>query len=246
MKDLIIKQLKEMQISYSSAFLEWLDNVNDNILETIMFTLTNLMNFDGIQDHINSISNVIDLSNDNEREIRNRIAELIACRFIKNVLGYEIAKIESSKTSIYSPYRNKDKKSCDILAIAGTIEHYFEVKDSSTEIMSRKDYGDHIGYKPATRPYLEEWLYWKINESIEKGATDLFAIVPFWVNPLKDNHKDFFSSWIYSICMTHFKLVEQTDANQYKLRIDLKIPDFFKRIILPNRGRHFELVLVNE
>lgn len=233
--------MQDNQIGYTDIFCSWIDNTNDNVLSAILYALTKLIKFDVVKEKLIFIANLSGLDNTSERELRNCIAEIIACKFIEIVLGYKVTIVESNRGPVLSPFRQERNKSCDICAVSQTGEHFFEVKDSSTEVCSRKDYGDHTGYTPATKPYIEQWLYWKCEESIKKGATDLFAVVPMWVNPLTDNPKNYLDSWAHKIFTQLFQIVDRKGENQYAIRSKIVNPGFFRKIYLPNRDRYLEI-----
>lgn len=240
----IIKYIKNINSRPTEPFVKWLESCNDNIYSVFLYAFTNLITFDTVQQHLKYISSITILNDTTEREVQNRVAELIAGKFIEKILNYKITKMESNNTPNLSPFRVDSKKSCDICAESADRIHYFEVKDSSTENCSRKDQGDYIEYKPATRPYIEQWITWKYEEAIKKGATDLFVIVPIWVNPA--NAGDKFDTWMNAVFCTKYHILERKGNMHYVIKTNLSVPHYFNKLyIMKDDEEAIEIELVN-
>lgn len=173
---------------------------NKKALCHIEYAINNLLSVNGIGRLLVDIANVDKSGFEGERIYYNLLTELHAGGFVHDELKLKILEVESGGSRIFSPYRKKEGKSCDIKATNSIKDYFFEVKDASSEITTSYVRDGITHFTPMDEDAVRSWVINKCKEADEKGASYLICRVPVWKsNPDKTIEEFFYEDWIQDI-----------------------------------------------
>lgn len=158
-----------------------LNDANDMALEYISYAIKCYPGLPGILGKVKALARVRNGSADDERIYQNTLTELMALRFVSAVLNERIVGLESSSPN------GKGAKKCDLESEHSRGRRFYEVKDLSSEVLTRKPIAGHVDlwwFDPANVDDVRIWVGRRVRECIEKGANFLMFRPP--VGPVRD------------------------------------------------------------
>jgi hypothetical protein len=194
-----------------------LDRRNYKALRWVVYALRRNRRIPGVIECFEELSTVSIKNNDTARIYHNSLTEFHALCFVEKSLGFRVTELESRTRKIHSPFRKKEKKSCDIKALDNSgVEKYFEVKDASRETMTQRIENDNIFFSPAAEEEIENWIKGQTIESGICGAQYLICRVPFW-SDTELSREYFMDEWPKTIFKKHFAINGKQGSGIYRL-----------------------------
>lgn len=198
----------------------------------------------GVSELLDNIALIKKRGNNEERMYHNALTEFHSIYFVQKILKYSILEVESQSNKIYSPFRSKEKLSCDILATDGKDKFYFEIKDLSKETITQYKSDGHIFFYPQDEEDIEKWLHQKCKEAMDKGANFLISRVPVWRAYDEDESTYFKSTWIKKVFKNYFTYEGKISDKVFLAKPLFRLNNSFKAVYLIKRNGYLKIELV--
>ena len=237
----VTKHYKRLGIQVEGCLKEDLRNRNLKALMYPYYCISNLLSANGMPELLEQLASIKNLGNDGHRRYYNLLTELFGVYFVRKVLRFKILEVESKTNKITSPY-SLHGKHCDIKAKKKSTT-FFEVKDSSAQIITRYIEKSTVNYTPMEDEKIEKWLKTKTKEAARCGANFLICRVPVWLSNVSDK-KEFYDFWPDRIFRQLFSLKQKLSPTKIVLSPNFKMSSHLKGIYIVKEFGYLKLALV--
>ena len=234
-KAIVEQWLNTNKITPKGFLLKDLADGNNNVLDLIAFAVTQYPGLTGLKAIVRQFGELEEETNETERVCENLLTELLAIRFVTNVLKERVVRLEA-----LSPHRI-DGRRCDIETIAaGNAAAFYDVKDLSIEILGQKPDKQFPGlatFEPVRPDRIRPWLKDRVDSCIAKGANYLIASLPVWHVKFKPGAGKLREDWVKPIYPDYSVL----GPNNFKVVQRNTVPVFFKGVYVIRFNEHLLL-----
>jgi hypothetical protein len=234
-KAIVEQWLNTNRIAPKGFLLKDLEDGNNNVLDLIAFAVTEYSNLLGLRRIVREFGQLEQETNETERVCENLLTELLAIRFVTNVLKERVVGLEA-----LSPHRI-DAKRCDIETIrAANVTAFYDVKDLSSEILGQKPDDKFPGlatFDPVRPDKIRPWLKDRVDSCIAKGANYLIASLPVWHVKSRAGAGKLREDWVKPIYPDYLVL----SPNRFRVVQNNAVPAFFKGVYVIRFDEHLLL-----
>lgn len=228
MKNTIQKYYSDKNITIVGRLKNDIQKNNDRALRYIEYAIKNLLDTKGIEQLLKEIAQVVKSGNEGERIYHNRIMQFHAIYFVHHSLKLRILEVDSKTNKVLSPNRKRNK-SCDIKATNSIRDYYFEAKDASSEITTRREVkGVGEVYDPMLEEQTQKWVVWQTAEADRKGANYLICRLEVYSVDATQIEKEFYDKWVRNI----FKIEKRISENTFIIALPIELSSNFEGIYI--------------
>lgn len=237
-KKIVEEYLKDHSITPVGYLAKDLTRNNWKALRFPAYAISNLAYLKYLPEKIKEIATVEIENNQTKSRYYNLLTEFFGAWFISDTLGLHVNQIEYSRSrasKIKSPHCSTDK-SCDIMVSERNSDIYFEVKDMSSQTLSKypdNEFPDFVHLTPPTPRGKKGFIQNQINEAVKKGANFLICRIPAWSTAGKPA---FGTKWLKQIFP-----VKKIGDKEFQIEGHEKLPNFFQGVYLIKNRRYLLL-----